>query len=204
MTRGHQLSDVYREMLEEAEARDPLQFHSDEQPIKRRRIENADPVTISAKQDSRTGITADTKQLEVQHVQTIYDTTSEEESDVEWEDVDIPQAAQDLPSDMRTSSRNDDTLQITLDQQPQSQRKTVRRRKAITAAEKKLRLDIHKTHVLCLLAHVHLRNLWCNDEVLQVRFYLPESLFLVSNLGLELFEANATSAYYRTLKSRPR
>jgi xeroderma pigmentosum group C-complementing protein len=39
-----------------------------------------------------------------------------------------------------------------------SPRRGTARRKPSTAIEKKMRLEVHKTHLLCLLAHVHLRN----------------------------------------------
>jgi xeroderma pigmentosum group C-complementing protein len=46
---------------------------------------------------------------------------------------------------------------------PQRQ-KVAPRRKAVSKAEKVLRLEAHKMHVLCLLAHLDRRNEWCNDE----------------------------------------
>ncbi|KAJ5595035.1 uncharacterized protein N7459_001243 [Penicillium hispanicum] len=180
-TGDEQVQGVYQEMLEEAEARDPEQFRSD-RPIKRRRVETtkAIPVDLRPKPEDRTA--TDMLQAGAQHVQTIYDSISEEESDVEWEDVDIPQPAEELPSTATVSSGNDETLQLTLGQEPEP-RKKANRRKPVTAAEKKLRLDVHKVHILCLLAHVHLRNRWCNNEGLQtfLKKMLPKRIIALLN-----------------------
>ena len=42
-------------------------------------------------------------------------------------------------------------------------RRQADRRKVITTEEKRRRVEIHKTHLLCLLSHVERRNRWCND-----------------------------------------
>jgi hypothetical protein len=52
------------------------------------------------------------------------------------------------------------------DKSPRTRRKG---QKPPTLAERKLRLDVHKIHVMCLLYHVFVRNHWCNDSKLQVR-----------------------------------
>ncbi|KAK0704156.1 hypothetical protein B0T21DRAFT_405457 [Apiosordaria backusii] len=41
------------------------------------------------------------------------------------------------------------------------------RRKALGREEKDRRIETHKVHLLCLLAHVELRNRWCNDPKVQ-------------------------------------
>lgn len=41
------------------------------------------------------------------------------------------------------------------------------RRKPLTRAEKEARVDVHKVHVVCLVAHAALRNAWCNDAQTQ-------------------------------------
>lgn len=157
-------------MLDEAEARDPEQFNMD-RPTKRRRVGdtkaipvNTPPLIQPSNADYATPDQKDTKQ-----VQTVYDSTTEDESGVEWEDVDIPQPAQEPPSASAVLQGGDETLQIIFNKEPEPQKKTAPRRKPVTATEKKLRLEIHKTHLLCLLAHVNLRNRWCNDHETQVR-----------------------------------
>lgn len=170
--REDQIHEVYLEMLEEAEARDPGQFHS-ERPIKRRRLGDA-------KSSQTRAIPVDSPPLEqsngaphpetdaVHNVQTIYDSSTSDESDVEWEDVDVAQPAHGSFGTADASEGRDETLQITLDRGLDARKKAPPRRKPVNAAEKKLRLDAHKAHLLCLLAHVNSRNRWCNDDTVQV------------------------------------
>ena len=105
-----QVPDVYQEMLEEAEARDPGQFHSD-RPIKRRRVGDSKSIQTRA-------IPVDSPPLEQanavfppgedisRNVQTVYDSTTSDESDVEWEDVDVAQHAQGLFSPKQQHGRS--------------------------------------------------------------------------------------------------
>ena len=50
------------------------------------------------------------------------------------------------------------------------------RRKALSREEKDRRVEVHKAHLICLLAHVELRNRWCNDRAVQdaLRPLLPQ------------------------------
>jgi xeroderma pigmentosum group C-complementing protein len=91
--------------------------------------------------------------------QTAYRDSDDEsdESDHEWEGVDFDT----LPPDNEPSG----DLELTLKSRTIPQRQKVTpRRKAVSKAEKVLRLEAHKMHVLCLLAHLDRRNEWCNDE----------------------------------------
>ncbi|KAJ5759377.1 hypothetical protein N7520_006533 [Penicillium odoratum] len=163
----YQTSEVYQEMLDEAEARDPEQFQ--DRPTKRRRVGDTKAIPVNPpSSDQNTVEKSASGQTDTQQIQTVYDSTTEDESDIEWEDVDIQQAAQEPPSASALSEGGDETLHIILEKEPEAQKKTVARRKPVTATEKKLRLDIHKTHLLSLLAHVNLRNRWCNDPEIQV------------------------------------
>jgi xeroderma pigmentosum group C-complementing protein len=80
-----------------------------------------------------------------------------DESDQEWEGVDFDT----LPQDNEPSG----DLELTLKPRttPSRQKPTPKRR-VLSKAEKVLRLETHKMHVLCLLAHLDRRNEWCNDE----------------------------------------
>jgi xeroderma pigmentosum group C-complementing protein len=101
-------------------------------------------------------------------LQAVYDIDASEESDMEWEDVELGSSTSDLAQPPAAMGA-EEPLQITLEKHdPMAKQKAVPRRKPVTVLEKKCRLDIHKTHVLCLLSHVQLRNLWCNDEEVQV------------------------------------
>lgn len=168
-TDDDEIPEVYREMLAEADARAANQQDIDNRPIKRRRVgerttlpatqptavEKAEPA-VSSKDDD-----AD------RQLQTVYDLDASDDSDMVWEEVEIHQPSNVLQPAQAGDS--DEPIQITLNEAIDEPRKAVvARRKPASAAEKKLRLDIHKVHVLCLLSHVHLRNLWCNDEEVQV------------------------------------
>ncbi|KAF7716003.1 Uncharacterized protein PECH_001916 [Penicillium ucsense] len=180
-----ELAEVYQEMLAEAEARDPEQFHSD-RPIKRRKVGGSNgvptkaiPIDSSKSAEPATSSALDHgSPLRHPHSQVIYDSTSSEESDIEWEDVDVEQPAPTARVKTNVNENRDETLQITLDEQPETSKKRVMRRKPLSKAEKELRLDTHKAHLLCLLAHVQIRNKWCNDNALQshLKTMLPRNI----------------------------
>ncbi|KAL4805196.1 Rad4-domain-containing protein [Aspergillus unguis] len=156
-----EIPEVYRDMLAEAEARESAPLE-DNRPKKRLKPTGywAPPVKVPVSQETNP---PDAGEDTIKDPQTVYSSPSEsDESDLEWEEVDIQQPAISGPS----ASVNDEPLQITFGQQQEARRKIVRR-KPVTGAEKKHRLDVHKTHLLCLLCHVQRRNLWCNDEEVQ-------------------------------------
>ncbi|KAJ5603935.1 hypothetical protein N7537_006891 [Penicillium hordei] len=157
--------DVYQELLEEAEARDPGQFASD-RPIKRRKAGDMKAIPVGLEASEQTHRDAEANKHSTQPVQTVYDSSTSEESDVDWEDVELQPPSQSLLRHF-PSQGDDDMLQITLEQEPEKHKKTFQRRKPLTGAERKARLDVHKSHILCLLGHVQLRNMWCNDQELQ-------------------------------------
>jgi xeroderma pigmentosum group C-complementing protein len=170
--------EVYQQMLAEAL---PTQSNVPERPLKRRRTgpRNAPPFAEGpakcsdpAEEDEEEAEFEDV--LGPQHQdnsetsefeesskaqQTAYRDSDEEsdDSDHEWEGVDFDT----LPQDNDPSG----DLELTLKPRTTPQRqKATPRRKAVSKAEKVLRLEAHKMHVLCLLAHLDRRNEWCNDE----------------------------------------
>lgn len=161
-------SDVYQEMLDEAEARYPEQFATG-RPTKRRRVGDMKAVPVGVGPSEPIHPDPEADKHGTQPVQTIYDSSTSEESEAEWEDVEFQQSPQSLLKAPTAFEGDDQMLQITLEQEPEQRKKAVQRRKPLTGAERKARLDVHKAHVLCLLGHVQLRNMWCNDEILQVR-----------------------------------
>ncbi|KAJ5835656.1 hypothetical protein N7447_001682 [Penicillium robsamsonii] len=158
--------DVYQELLEEAEARDPRQFASD-RPIKRRKARDMKAIPVGLVTSEQTHRDAEADKHSTQLVQTVYDSSTSEESDVVWEDIELQQPPQSSLNRHLASQGDDDVLQITLEQEPEKKKRAAQRRKPLNGAERKARLDVHKCHVLCLLGHVQLRNMWCNDEELQ-------------------------------------
>lgn len=101
-------------------------------------------------------------------VQTVYlsseEDESEEEEDLHFEDVDIPAPS----SEPEQAAEESGTLNLNLTAAQAALAPSKRNRKQpISKAEKEQRIEIHRTHLLCLLAHVEKRNHWCNDPVVQ-------------------------------------
>ena len=176
-TPGDGVQDVYRELLRDTLASFPPLSSAEERPLKRRKTNNAQTPGSStmgnekplSATDSRSGLRNGSPVQEPQQstVQTIYnDSEDSAESDHDWEDVNLASA----PSqDLKQEDNKDISFVLGGNSERIHGEALSTRRKPVTAAERKLRLDIHKLHVLCLLAHIHLRNHWCNDEAVNVR-----------------------------------
>ena len=98
--------------------------------------------------------------------QTAYnDSEDSAESDVNWEEVDLVEDVQ-----VDNTSANAQALNLVLGDTGESKQNLHQssKKRPATSAERKLKLEIHKMHVLCLLAHVYLRNHWCNDDEVHV------------------------------------
>ncbi|KAL4787323.1 hypothetical protein BJX76DRAFT_318888 [Aspergillus varians] len=160
-----EIPEVYTEMLAEAEARGTGSSEND-RPNKRFKPAGYRAQHVQARvAEPETPDAIDAEDHVVKKPQIVYNSPSEsDESDMEWEEVDIQQPTHPGPTSVPAA--DDAPLQITLGHQ-EDQKRSVVRRKPVTAAEKKVRLDVHKTHLLCLLGHVQRRNLWCNDEEVQ-------------------------------------
>lgn len=101
-------------------------------------------------------------------IQTTYRESSDEESeeDAQFEDVDFGAV---FANDEQAPERQE-TLELNLTAAREAltpSRRNAERRKPISKEEKGRRVEIHKAHILCLLAHVEKRNHWCNDQVVQ-------------------------------------
>lgn len=91
-----------------------------------------------------------------------------DENDVTWEDVDVDLEEEDLseaspqpgPS---TSNLRDLDLNLSINTEAPHNVRSIVRRKPMTKEEMKIRINTHKMHILCLLAHIDIRNNWCND-----------------------------------------
>lgn len=166
--RDDEIPEVYREMLAEAEARESQEAEAG-RSNKRRKVGERSTSPSRPEPAGQEANPPETSEDVGRQIQTAYDSTASEESDMEWEEVDIQQAPSNSIQTVPYSA--DEPLQITLDQHKDTGKRIASRRKPVTGAEKKLRLDVHKAHLLCLLGHVHIRNLWCNDELVQVCIY---------------------------------
>lgn len=168
------IPEIYREMLAEATASvpSPLLENSEGRAAKRRRVEESslDAVTPEPQLSSREA-PEDDIELEAGSIppiraqQTIYnDFAGSDESDADFEDVDLEQE----PGISDDEVESEKPLQLDLSR-PSGRQGTppVQRRKPATTAEKRLRLDVHKWHVLCLLLHGYHRNRWCDNGNVQ-------------------------------------
>ncbi|EED21162.1 DNA repair protein Rad4, putative [Talaromyces stipitatus ATCC 10500] len=174
--REEEIPQVYHELLAEADARAAAEPHQ-ERPLKRRRVGERAGNSHHVQTNTVPQVSPNANNvIDLTQTQTIYDLdaeqATEDESDMEWEEVIVQQSSTNIQN--MVQARGDESLDITLDEPSNVQRTIVTRRKPVSGAEKKLRLDVHKTHVLCLLAHVSTRNLWCNDD--EVQKYLKQTL----------------------------
>ncbi|WEW58699.1 hypothetical protein PRK78_004167 [Emydomyces testavorans] len=163
------ISEIYRDMLVEARST-AWDQQDDSRATKRRRVGERAAVSYDLTSESQEPSEA-VEQAADKPPQTVYDIDASDESEVDdWEDVEIQTAIpvhESGPSES-TSRPDDVSLEITLDKPgAKDKQKATLRRKPVSAAEKKWRLDIHKVHLLCLLSHVQLRNSWCNDVKVQ-------------------------------------
>jgi xeroderma pigmentosum group C-complementing protein len=170
--------EVYQLMLAEAL---PVESESPKRPLKRRKtgarsavrttdgsaktpdpedLEDEDEVEFEDVLGARNQDHSDLSEFDAppKAQQTVYRESDEDsdESDREWEAVGFDF----LPQNNEPTG----DLELTLKPQKNSQQQKIApRRKVISKAEKVLRLEAHKLHVLCLLAHLDRRNEWCND-----------------------------------------
>ena len=175
--------DVYREMLAEAL---PIQSGVPDRPLKRRKYGKRDKGNsdIGERVEQQKDMEDDNEDVGFEDVldqkpvdllddepesalrpqQTVYRESddSDSASEFNWDDIEIdakPREAQEVPTG---------DLELTLKARPAPQSKTTApRRRVVTQEERVLRLQIHKMHILCLLAYADRRNDWCSDEVAQ-------------------------------------
>lgn len=102
-------------------------------------------------------------------LQTAYLSTESEDSDedvdIQFENIEIPMSSKGVQEQPEQGSG---TLNLNLTAAQAALTPSKRSRKQpISKAEKEQRIEIHRMHLLCLLAHVEKRNHWCNDPVVQ-------------------------------------
>lgn len=157
---------------------------SSERPLKRRRPGEGrrgqtearkDGTARAVKQkvnDGAAGSTTDDEDVQFEDValpaptvQTMErDSDEEEDDEIDFEDVAIETT---VPS---ASGTRDGSKSLNLDLSAHMASLISRRpdrRKALSREEKERRVEVHKMHLVCLLAHVELRNRWCNDRQVQ-------------------------------------
>ena len=109
--------------------------------------------------------------------QTIYDgsESSTEESDIDWEnELNIQNAAaQDFDSGMDQKAGEDIQIDLEQEEDTKHSKRNVSQRLSSSRIEKRKRLDVHKLHVLAMLAQLYIRNDRCNDSRIHVRIKRP-------------------------------
>jgi xeroderma pigmentosum group C-complementing protein len=170
--RQDDVPEIYQDMLVEAAALSPLPLKREGRAAKRRRLEEP-PLQAETPELESTSIGAPGDDLApssnsvppVRALQTTYDDlASSDESDAAFEDVDLELPLPRVDADVE----NEKPLQLDFSRTSgQAETPSVQRRKPVTAAEKRLRLDVHKWHLLCLILHLHHRNRWCDNEEVQ-------------------------------------
>ncbi|RDW85638.1 hypothetical protein BP5796_03963 [Coleophoma crateriformis] len=182
-TRRAPIPDVYQDMLAEVL---PAQSDVFERLLKRRKTGKGKEVTSSPAHSTENGdeeVDAEDEDVQFEDVLDIPEIKASRNAS--GSDDDEPEAKQQQTA-YRDSEGDDDSaeegfdwdalqsrsrfqdgpkdLELTLIKKTLPDQKTLpSRRKVTTQAEKNLRLEIHRMHLLCLLAHVNIRNSWCND-----------------------------------------
>jgi xeroderma pigmentosum group C-complementing protein len=174
---------IYQDMLIEISSSSSGVEEGRKRPVKRRKVDERkvtwvdsgddEPVEDVGNEDvydtNHYGDDSDGADASEKRVQTVYVSDGSDESDMEWEEVNLQQS---VPGQGQlgapAAASDDEPLQLTLgDSSEKPKLSAPPRRKPVTAAERRWRLSLHKVHILCLLSHVYLRNLWCNDEDVQ-------------------------------------
>ena len=170
--------DVYQGMLAEAGS-SPMRSDDDGRSVKRRRVAGR-IVTIGGASDDKhvvkdepaeTDAELDDLFEDVPIVRQSIEQSEPEDSDgsgLDWEDVNLKTEVEEGAVDEATPEPEADTRQdldlvLGAKQAPRPAKK-----KVVPSIEKKLRLEVHKMNVCCLLIHAHIRNHWCNDDTIQV------------------------------------
>lgn len=181
--------DVYREMVTEARrmavAEDVPEATTPERPLKRRRPGERQTPKVETKPVKPTAIPEPTKmhhddpeddddeELEFEDVELpppTLQTITRDSDDEDDEELELEDIAFDSQGTFSSAVAGEVQLDLNLSAQKAAMapyRRVVERRKALSKSEKEQRREIHKIHLLCLLAHVERRNRWCNSPKVQ-------------------------------------
>ncbi|RDA90407.1 hypothetical protein CP533_1035 [Ophiocordyceps camponoti-saundersi (nom. inval.)] len=171
---GNQEPDVYRQMLDDAgvTAQEGVET---ERPLKRRRPRSRQQNKSSSPPVETAAAAKDDNDVD----------DDDDDEDIEFQDVILPEPTaqtmeRDSDSDDGEEDRNNFTKMLDEPKTPEATELELNlttpitpgkgpgeRRRPITKEEKARRIDIHRTHLLCLLSHVARRNHWCNDAKVQ-------------------------------------
>lgn len=176
------IPQIYQDMLIEISSSSSGVEEGRKRPVKRRKVGEREVINVDSGDGSgrekagSEGGGVGGEGVTEKPVQTTYVSDGSDESDMEWEEVDLQkQQSTSVPEQAQLSTApadaDEEPLQLTLgNSSEKGKSRAPPRRKPVTAAERRWRLTIHKVHLLCLLSHVQMRNLWCNDEDVQKCF----------------------------------
>lgn len=174
---GGAVPGVFEELLAEA-SDEPIPTAQHVRPSKRRRVAGRDttPGRDAARHQDAQPSNPATSSPEVNRQTVVISSDDSQDNDdfEDWEQV--PLESQQVPTTAapaslaRTDSQDitDVSVAVGTHTSPSANRNV--RRKIITNAERAIRLATHKTHLLFLLFHLHVRNAWCNNKKVEV-FY---------------------------------
>lgn len=154
--------DVWSDLLFEA-AEDVTSGDIPERPLKKRKT------ALKTRSVSPVLPHPDLEPPQQRQQQVAYDDSPSDESEAEFEDVDLQHGhiTDEAPSAADKAASKD--ISIVIGKSEASPRKRNQSTRLVTSAlEKKRRLEIHKLHLCCLLAHVCVRSSWCDDANVQV------------------------------------
>ncbi len=166
--------DVYRDMLFDATSSSPTRTNEEGRAIKRRRVKGR--IVTQSKEElasyhsDQSDDGAHDSELNEPYetsepiLQQISQTESEDSGDshVDWEEIEIKNDAG--APDYKNHEPEDLSIVLGGEKSEKKPRHGgMVKRRPITAEEKMLRLEIHKMHLCSSMAHVFLRNHWCND-----------------------------------------
>jgi xeroderma pigmentosum group C-complementing protein len=174
--------DVYGEMVAEAVAAEPVE--SSDRPLKRRRMSRGPVTPAKAVQDEqelssangKTPASSPAKPISESYEsdeptrdrpqQTVEYSSESEESDLDFEDVDLGQTA-NPPSAFMADDDGIKDIYVKIAPPSASKKAVTNRRKPATTVEKAFRLRVHKIHFLTLLGHCMYVNSRCNNSTVQ-------------------------------------
>lgn len=170
--------DVYKEMLVDTIS-SATQINDGGKIIKRRRVAGQIVMQGQGMADSSecgSSVPNGTEHMDISrnsepaNQQTAYNESEDSaESDLDWEEINLKRGLDEGFSSKHFENQTGE-LSLVLDEDSSRSRGLERsRRVPVTAAERQLRLETHKMHLLSLLVHIHLRNHWCNAEEVHVR-----------------------------------
>jgi xeroderma pigmentosum group C-complementing protein len=166
--RGNQVpADHYNEMLSESSAV-PTSSGDEGRAMKKRKTSRRSTTPVIS-----ATIVDTTPRSAKREAQVVFDDyRTEEDSDIDFEDVDLQASTVEEKQNIAETAADratDLNIAVVVDEHDAVRRaRDLSRRLPSSTIEKQKRIDVHKVHLCCLLAHVYTRNAWCNEESIQV------------------------------------